>query len=126
MKNDDFVVLNVIAQTVFDKKGSNILALDLRPCSLLAEYVVIAEGAVDRHVIAIADSVRKALDEIGLKPAFTEGMQRGDWIVLDYTQFAVHLFIPDVREKYQLERLWQKSEIVDVIIDVSREKFAAI
>ena len=117
MKKDKTVLLNVISQAIFDKKGSNILALDMRPCCLLAEYVIIAEGDVDRHVIALADSIEKVMTESGWNLSFTQGKQTGDWIVLDYTLIAVHLFIPDVREKYQLEKLWQKAEIVDVVID---------
>ncbi len=111
--------LNKISQSIFDKKGSNILALDLRPCSALSQYVIIAEGSVDKHVIAIAGAVRRSMEEAGWGTSFIQGIQTGDWIVLDYNLISVHLFVPKVRERYQLERLWQKSEIVDVVIDVT-------
>lgn len=125
MEKDNIVVLNAISQAIFDKKGSNILALDMSPCSVLAEYVIIAEGAVDRQVIALAGHIEKIMNELGWNLSFTQGISTGDWIVLDYTSIVVHLFIPEVREKYQLERLWQKAEIVDVIID-SQEKSCLI
>ena len=118
MQKDIFSLLNKISQAMFDKKGNNILALDVRPCHLLTDYVIIAEGDVDKHVIAIADAVQKTMEEEGWKVSFMQGMQTGDWVVLDYGQITIHLFVPSVREKYQLERLWHRSEIVDVIIDV--------
>ena len=118
MQKDVFYLLNKISQAMFDKKGNNILALDVRPCHLLTDYVIIAEGDVDKHVIAIADAVQKTMEEEGWKVSFMQGMQTGDWVVLDYGQITIHLFVPSVRERYQLERLWHRSEIVDVIIDV--------
>jgi ribosome-associated protein len=118
MKKDVLLLLNKIAQAVFDKKGSNILALDVRPCSVESNYVIIAEGSVDKHVKAIAQSVEKTMEEEGWKVCYTQGMQGARWIVVDFSLIAVHLFVPEERERYQLERLWQKSEIVDVVIDV--------
>ncbi len=120
MQKDVFSLLNKISQAMFDKKGNNILALDVRPCHLLTDYVIIAEGDVDKHVIAIADAVQKTMEGEGLKVSFAQGMQTGDWVVLDYGQITIHLFVPSVREKYQLERLWHRSEIVDVVIDVEQ------
>ncbi len=122
MQKDVFFLLNKISQSIFDKKGNNILALDVRPCQLLSDYVIIAEGSVDKHVVAIAHAVQKAIEEEGWTVSFMQGMQTGDWVVLDYGEIVVHLFVPQVREKYQLERLWQKSEIVDVVIDVPEKR----
>src|SRR5580692_1105102 len=106
MQKDIFSLLNKISQAMFDKKGNNILALDVRPCHLLTDYVIIAEGDVDKHVIAIADAVQKTMNDEGWSVSFMQGMQTGDWVVLDYGQITIHLFVPSVREKYQLERLW--------------------
>lgn len=116
---DDHKLLNTIAQVIFDKKGSNILALDLRGVSTITDYVVIAEGNVDRHVIAIANAVEQALAEIGVKTVHTEGLQVGDWVVLDYLQVMVHLFMPGMRDKYQLEKLWKEGAIVDLRIETA-------
>ncbi|MBX9923332.1 MAG: ribosome silencing factor [Rhabdochlamydiaceae bacterium] len=118
MQKDLFFLLNKISQSIFDKKGSNILALDVRPSGSFSDFVIIAEGNVDKHTIAIAESVEKAMEEEGWYCTYVQGKQTGDWIVLDYTQIAIHLFIPSMRDKYQLERLWQKAEIVDVVIEV--------
>ncbi len=122
MQKDNFVLLNRISQAIYDKKGSNILALDVRPCHIMADYAIIADGSVDKHVIAIAYAIEKVMAEEGHHSSFTQGMQIGDWIVLDYMDIVVHLFLPDVRDRYQLERLWQKSEIVDVVIEVHEKR----
>lgn len=111
--------LNTIAQAIFDKKGFNILALDVRGISSITDYIVIAEGNVDRHVIAIAKAIEDALHKEGEKPVFIEGMAHGDWIVLDYMQLMVHLFMPGLRDKYQLEKLFPQAEIVDLDINTS-------
>lgn len=119
MKNDPLVVLNKIAQAVYDKKGVNILALDLRAFSTVTDYVLIAEGNVDRHVIAIGQAIKDSLREIGEMPLHTQGMQTGDWVVMDYVQVMVHIFMPGMRDKYHLEGLWKEGEIVDLSIDIS-------
>jgi ribosome-associated protein len=112
-------MLNTIAQIIFDKKGMNILALDVRGVSTLTDYVLIAEGSVDRHVIALAQAVEKGLEERGDLPVYTEGVQYGDWVVLDYLNVMVHLFMPGLRDKYHLEQLWQKGKVVDLHIVVA-------
>ena len=122
MKKDPLFILNYIAQIVFDKKGINLLALDIKKVSTLADYVLIAEGNVDRHVIAIAQNIIEAMGKIGEKPSHVEGMQMGDWVVLDFWQVMVHLFMPGMRDKYQLEQLWKEGEIVDLNIVVNPEE----
>lgn len=118
MQNGELVMLNTIAQIIFNKKGLNILALDMRGFSSMTDYVIIAEGNVDRHVTAIARAIEEALREIGEKPVRVEGLKNGDWVVLDYLQVMVHLFMPGLRDKYQLEQLWREAEIVDLNIIV--------
>lgn len=116
MAHDSLTLLNLIAQTIFDKKGINILALDIRKISTICDYVIIAEGNVDRHVIAIAKTVIEEMEKVGEKVVSVEGQRDGDWVVIDFYQIIVHLFMPGVRGKYQLEELWRKGEIVDLNI----------
>ncbi len=121
MINNNQFVLDKIAQAIFDKKGINILVLDLRGVSSLADFAVIAEGNVDRHVIAISHSVEETLKkELDIRPVYVEGMQTGDWVVLDYLQIMVHIFMPGMRDKYELETLWNAGKIVDVHINTSQ------
>ncbi len=111
--------LNKAAQIIVDKKGFNILALDVRGLSSITDYILIAEGNVDRHVAAIAHAIMEGMGE---KPLYVEGLQTGDWVVIDYSEIMIHLFMPGLREKYQLERLYPDSKIVELDIDYSNEK----
>jgi len=100
----------------------NILALDVRGISTITDFVIIAEGSVDRHVVAIAQAVEHALEAIGERPVHMEGLDTGDWAVIDYVHVMVHIFMPGVREKYRLEELWRNGKIVDLKIAVGPEE----
>jgi ribosome-associated protein len=106
-------ILNRIAQVIFDKKGMNILGLDVRGVSSMTDFVIIAEGNVDRHVVAIGDAIIDALKKEGCRAIHTEGLQSGDWVVIDFLDIMVHLFMPGLREKYCLEDLWKDGQILD-------------
>jgi ribosome-associated protein len=116
MKIEPERILNTIGQTLLDKKGFNILALDVKGISTLTDYFLIAEGNVDKHVIALAKEVVKRLKEEGESPAHIEGIDQGDWVVIDYLEIVVHLFKPGLREKYRLEELWREGKIVDLVL----------
>jgi ribosome-associated protein len=117
-KPDSIFYSNAIAQAIFDKKGFNILALDIREISSLTDYVIIAEGNIEKHVSAIAEAVIEKLEKLGHRPLYVEGIKEGDWVVIDYLHIMVHLFMPGFRDKYQLEQLWKEGSIVDLQIDV--------
>jgi ribosome-associated protein len=120
---EDLTLLRCICQAIFDKKGFNILTLDLRNLDVLADYFIIAEGSVQKHVQALAQAISYEMLELGQKPLYVEGKREGDWIVIDYYTIIIHLFVPEVREKYELEQLWQDAKIVDVPINVGAENF---
>ena len=115
----ELIILTRVAQAIFDKKGVNILVLDVSPCTFAMDFVVLAEGLVDSHVKAIAKEVIQVMQEEGVSLSFEEGLKNGDWVVLDFTWLVIHLFMPGMREKYELEGLWPKAEVVCVSIDVS-------
>ena len=119
MKQTSLETLNAIAQVIYDRKGFNILALDVKGLSSITDYILIAEGNVDRHVTSIAKAIVEEMEERGEAPLHVEGVRTGDWAVLDYIDVMVHLFMPGLRERYALERLWGESKIVDLQIDVS-------
>ena len=118
-QKDTHFILSAIAQTIFDKKGMNILALDVEGISTLTDYVVIAEGNVDKHVTAIAQSILDALETLEIRPFSTEGLKSGDWVILDFFNIMVHLFMPGLRDKYHLEGLWNQGKIIDLKINTS-------
>src|ERR1700722_19641955 len=120
MKKESLQLLNSIAQKLFDKKGFNIIAIDVREVSTMTDFFLIAEGAVDRHVCAMAQMVMGMMKEEGESPVYTEGLSEGDWVVLDYLEIVIHLFVPKMRDKYRLEELWQTGKIVDLELEVSK------
>lgn len=120
MNRTPLETLNTIAQVIYDKKGFNILALDVRGLSSITDFLLIAEGNVDRHISSIARAIVDELEERGESPFHVEGLKDGDWAVLDYGDITVHIFGPGLRERYSLERLWSESKIVDLDIDVSK------
>lgn len=113
--------LQTAAQTIFDKKGINILALDVRGVSTLTDYVLIAEGNVDRHVMALGKEVIGVLEKEGEKPLYVEGLQSGDWVVIDYLDYMIHIFMPGLRDKYRLEELFREGKVVDLKIKLNMD-----
>lgn len=89
-----------------DKKGSELVVLDLRRSSAFTDYFLLCTGQNQRQVKAIADAVEEALKRVKLRPAHVEGYDRAEWVLLDYFTFIVHVFTPATREFYGLERLW--------------------
>jgi ribosome-associated protein len=97
-----------------DKKAVDLVLLDLRKAVGFTDYFVIASGTNTRQVRAIADAVMEALADEGVKPAHVEGYDRSEWILLDYFDFIVHVFAPETRMFYGLERLWGNADRIEV------------
>ena len=95
-----------------DLKGREIVVLDLRGLTDATDFFIIASGTSDAHVRGIADSVTRALGSADQKPHHVEGLPGGRWVLLDYVDFVVHLFHPEARAFYQLERLWDDAPAV--------------
>ena len=89
-----------------DRKAARVTLLDLRGAGAFADFFVICTGTNIRQVQAIADSIEERLKQSGIRPAHVEGYDRAEWILLDYFDFIVHVFTPDTREFYSLDRLW--------------------
>ena len=92
---------------VRDKKAENVVVLDLRKTGAFTDFFVICTGGNPRQMTAIADSVQDSLKQtLGERPALAEGIDRSEWILLDYFNFVVHIFSRERRAFYGLERLW--------------------
>ena len=96
------------------KQAVDLVVLDLRKTAGFTDFFVIASGTNSRQVRAIADAVMESLAAKGAKPAYVEGYERSDWILLDYFDFIVHVFGPDTRVFYDLERLWGNADRIEV------------
>ena len=94
--------------------------LDLRGLSDFTDYFVICHGSSDRQVLAIAEAVEERLgNELGVKAGHVEGRRTGDWILLDYIDFVVHVFTGEKRAFYALERLWGDAPQVEIATEAA-------
>lgn len=95
----------------FDKKALDVVVLDLRKAGGFTDYFVICTGTSGRQIQAIADGVKTALKaDLGERPVLAEGVEKSQWILLDYFDFVVHVFSRECRDFYALERLWGNAE----------------
>jgi ribosome-associated protein len=97
-----------------EKKANQLVVLDLRTTAGFTDHFVIASGTNARQVRAIADAVMESLWALDVKPAHVEGYDRSEWILIDYFDFVVHVFSPETRVFYGLERLWGNAERIEV------------
>ena len=93
------------------------VALDLRKVAAFTDYFLICTGQNARQVRAVADAIEAAFAATGVRPTHVEGYDRSEWILLDYFDFIVHVFNPETRAFYALERLWGSAERVDLPAD---------
>lgn len=89
-----------------DLKGQNIKLLDVRGRSTITDFMVIASGTSDRHVTALSEKVVEKVKAAGTRPLGVEGSRGGGWVLVDLGDVIVHVMKPDVREFYNLEKLW--------------------
>lgn len=104
-----------IVKAIDDKKGQDIILLDIREKTGIADYFVICTGNTKIQTKAIADGIEEKLDkEYGVTIYHREGFQTGEWILLDYGTVIVQIFQPEARQYYNLEKLWSDGKNVDL------------
>ncbi|MGD9579568.1 MAG: ribosome silencing factor [Syntrophorhabdus sp.] len=103
---DIFEKAQACARFADEKKAKDMVVLELVGLTDIADYFVLATGTSERHVRTIADAVEVGMKEIGVKPFSLEGYDEGRWIIIDYQNVIVHIFIESLRELYDLESLW--------------------
>jgi ribosome-associated protein len=104
----------LLAKALDSKKGKDIRVLETDGVTTLADYFVLCTGASAPQLKALADAGEKAMKEAGIQPHHIEGHRGGTWILQDYGDVVVHLFSPEAREFYDLDRLWQDANVVDL------------
>lgn len=97
-----------------EKKAEDIKLIKVQDVSALADYFVIATGSSSTHVKALADEVEFKLKQGGTPPNHTEGYRSNSWILIDYGSVVVHVFTPESRSYYDLDKLWRDGETVDI------------
>ncbi|PID27106.1 MAG: ribosome silencing factor [Candidatus Cloacimonadota bacterium] len=103
-----------ITELMLEKKAFDIKIIDLKGQNSSFDFFVLATGSVDQHIKTIADFVAKALSKLGVKPAGSEGKSNLNWVLLDYSEVIVHIFDPESREFYKLEKLFDDCVIEDI------------
>ena len=99
-------MIDVVLQSLDDAKAEQIVAIDITGKSSLSDHMVVTSGRSNRHVSAVADQVVKALREHGFGKPRVEGLPHADWVLVDCGDVIVHIFRPEVREFYNLEKMW--------------------
>ena len=115
--------LQVAIEASRDKKGHDIVVLDLRGLASFTDFFLLCTGNSNRQLKTIADAIEEKLRKIRVKPSHLEGYPHGDWLLLDYVDFVVHLFTPRSRNHYDLERLWGDAARL-AVADDDDQKFA--
>lgn len=100
-------LLKEIVHWLDEAKAEEIVTIDLAGKSSLGDFMVVATGRTDRHVGAIADQIRKKIKDAGVSPVRVEGLDTCDWALIDAGDIIVHVFRPEVRDFYNLEKMWQ-------------------
>jgi ribosome-associated protein len=95
-----------VAALAIDRKAADVVSLDLREISSVTDYFVVCSGRSDVHVRAIVERIETGMAEHGERPLAREGVAHGSWALLDYGDVVVHVFQPETRTFYDLERLW--------------------
>jgi ribosome-associated protein len=99
-------LLDLAEKTLTDGKAEDLVVIDLQGKTGIADYMVIATGRSQRQVVALAERVLQALREHGHGRAAAEGLPHGDWVLIDAGDILIHLFRPEVRSYYNLEKMW--------------------
>ena len=106
--------LDDVVEAMRGKKAEALTLLDLRESGAFTDYFLICSGRSTRQVKAITDGILETLKILDRRPAHIEGQATSDWVLIDCFDFIVHVFTPETRSFYALERLWGKSREVDV------------
>lgn len=105
--------LKTVLASLDESKADDIVSIDIQGKSSLADHIVIASGRSHRHVAALSEHLVRALKEDGHGAPRVEGQSSADWVLIDASDVIVHIFRPEVREFYNLEKMWQALETED-------------
>jgi ribosome-associated protein len=105
-------LVHTVVETIAGKKSTNVLALDVRNITMLADYYVLCDGTSSRQIKAISDELLEKLKWAGTRLATVEGSPESGWVLVDFGSVIVHVFSSDQRAYYQLEELWKNAPVV--------------
>ena len=112
-EQEDFIAkTQVIMEAAAEMKADQIVGLDMREVSSIADSFVIASGGSSRHVRSIAEAIIKAVEESDERPIGVEGLDEGRWVLIDANDVIIHIFTADSRDYFSLERLWSDAPLI--------------
>lgn len=107
-KKENNAILKIITDSLEDMKAEDVVVIDLEGKTSIASYMVVASGNSNRHVASIAQKIEENLKAAGYRST-SEGEQKADWVLIDAFDVIVHIFRPEVRDFYNLEKMWQSA-----------------
>ena len=110
--SESLEIVQKVAQALYDKKGLNILAIDVQNVSTMTDFFLFVDGMASTHIQALKNIAEETLKSLGWSPLRVEGHKNGDWVVLDYLNIVIHLFDPKIRDYYRVEEIWKDGKIV--------------
>ncbi|MEM1377454.1 MAG: ribosome silencing factor [Pseudomonadota bacterium] len=106
-------MLSIVLESLDDSKAEEIVSIDIGGKSALADHMVVASGRSHRHVSAVADQLLRTLKEAGFGTSRVEGLNAADWVLIDTGDVIIHIFRPEVREFYAIEKMWAEDNLTD-------------
>ncbi|MGH8547359.1 MAG: ribosome silencing factor [Methylococcales bacterium] len=106
-------MLELIVGTLDEGKAKNIKVIDVKRKTTITDYFVVASGTSERHVKSLADQVVEKLKQFRVRPLGIEGEQVGEWVLVDLADVVLHVMLPQTREFYQLEKLWEPDFVLE-------------
>ena len=103
-------LLKLTIDSLEDDKGIDIIKIDLIGRSSIADYMIVVSGNTARQVTSMDNNLVKKYKEAGVRPPYPEGMSNGDWVLIDAKDILIHIFRPEVRDFYSLEKMWVKKQ----------------
>lgn len=112
MTNKEYAIL--AAKTLADKKGQDIVVIDIQGKAAFADYFVICSGTSERQINSLTDDIENAFAKEGLLVKSIEGKQNSGWILMDFGDIIINLFTKEMRDKYSIEKVWGDCDFIEV------------
>ncbi|MCQ8783748.1 ribosome silencing factor [Aurantimonas sp. MSK8Z-1] len=108
--------IDLVITSLEDSKGEDLVSIDMKGKSALADHMVVVSGRSHRHVAAVADRLLRDLKDNGFGNCKVEGLSNGDWVLIDTGDIIVHIFRPEVRSFYNIEKMWSVGDAPDATV----------
>lgn len=113
MSVDKQALRKLVVDAIDDLKGLDVVELDVHALTDVCDYMIIVSGRSGRHVRSLAENIIEKAKAAGVQPMGVEGVQEGEWVLVDLCDVVVHVMQPEAREYYQLEKLWSGLDVVE-------------